>query len=262
MKKITSRFLTVSAILAISAMAPNAIWHAANTNRVPASLEEDRLEELALKIDNKIAAVPVVEVTCSNESQEVSLEEQIKKLVADKETILKELAELKKAKKAEEKDEKVELPKKEEVKVVAKTQSEDVLGFMSQITSLMISQQQQQTLILTQMFSMMQNQQPKQASNWYSPLSDYMSPYAFNASSFHYPEHKSIYSLSGMDNSIGLKANYDRAPSSLQEIFPDFKRGYFESEGSFTPKAQIAMPHNGYDFRNNTEPLEMRKIQF
>lgn len=288
MKKQTAMFLSFTALLTISAFAPHVFWQADKTNRFPASLEEDRLEELAQKkevpklselkaVEIKSQEVKLVEVdaqvSCLKEAQPKELEAEVKKLMEDKEAILKELAELKKAKNTEEKKEDI---KEDDKKKIVKTDyNQDILGIMSQLTSLMVSQQQQQMSMMTQMFSMFQMQQPKQTSSWNSPMSDYMSPYAFNASNFEFPRHQSIYSLSGLGNNIGLgysgggmsemygEALSARTPAQFDNQ-PMFDRSHIESE-SFQPRVltpKDMVPHNGYDFRPGTDALNMKRVQF
>ncbi|MBC7712428.1 MAG: hypothetical protein H7177_03765 [Rhizobacter sp.] len=241
--------------------------------------ERNKTEEVPLKKleEVKIASLEVkkvdvdAQVSCLKEKQPADLEAQIKKLMEDKEAVVKELAELKKSKKDEPKDEVVKEKKEKKASIADNT--EDVLGIMSQLTSLMISQQQQQMLMMTQMFSMFQMQQPKQQSqqyNAFSPLSEYMSPYAFNASSFEFPKNESPYSLSGFNSRIGLNSDYgrsfssfERAPASQQyESGIMFERGAFDETGSFQPQALQPRPHNGFDFRQNTSAMDMQRVEF
>ncbi len=228
----------------------------------PAPLKD--LEHKSVAIESREVKLVEVEaqVSCLKEKQPKELEAEVKKLMEDKEKIMKELEELKASKKPDDKKE----------KKVAKTDyNEDILGIMSQLTSLMISQQQQSMMMMTNMFSMFQAQQPKQQS-WYSPMSDYMSPYAFNASQFEFPNHKSIYSLEGMGQDVGLKYgyqskpfydyDYSRMPAQQSDFGPMFERSQFDLTGSFQPQKLEARPHNGFDFRPGVDSMSMDRISF
>lgn len=261
MKKQTAMFLSFSALLTIGAMSPQVLWHAdKNSHRSPASVEQ--------KAPEKIASVEA-EVSCLKDKQPKELEAEVKKLMEDKEKIMKELEELKASKeKSEEK-----LEDKKEKKVAKVDYNEDILGIMSQLTSMMISQQQQSQMMMTQMFSMFQAQQPKQQS-YYSPMSDYTSPYAFSVSQFEYSNqnHKSIYSLEGMGHNIGLgyptnshggfPAYFNRTPAGQSDFGPMFERSQFDATGSFQPQTLEARPHNGFDFRAGVEAMSMERISF
>ncbi|MBC7427977.1 MAG: hypothetical protein H7336_05150 [Bacteriovorax sp.] len=191
-------------------------------------------------------------------------------MMEDKEAVIKELAELKKSKKEKDED---KLEAKKEKKIAKTDNTEDVLGIMSQLTSLMISQQQQQMLMMTQMFSMFQAQQPKQQSYYsgFSPMSDYISPYAFNASSFEFPRNESPYSLSGFNSRVGLNSDYgrsylsyDRAPASQRDYGTMFDRSYLDNseESAFQPQILQPRSHNGFNFSSGTNAMDMQKVQF
>jgi hypothetical protein len=306
MKKQTTMVLSLSALLAIGTIAPHVIWQAnTDSKRAPASVEQKDLfsnptnklliEKITKKNEAKVDEAPLkkievakdhslevkkadidAQVTCLKEKQPADLEAQIKKLVEDKEAVVKELAELKKSKKSDDlfEDKKIEV--KQEKKIVKSDNTEDVLGIMSQLTSLMVSQQQQQMMMMTQMFSMFQNQQPKQQSqyNAFSPLSEYMSPYAFNANSFAMPsyDHSFNDSLYGMENQVGFNANYervhsnfDRAPAQFdhqayQSMLPNMSA--FGNDGSIQPQNQTPRPHNGFNFQQGTNAIDMQRVEF
>ena len=251
-----------------------------------APLKELEHKEAAIE-SREVKLVKVeAQVSCLKEQQPKDLEADIKKLMEDKEKIMKELEELKAATKVAKKEDKPEEKKdekKEEIKddkkdkKLAKTDyNEDIVGIMSQLSSLMISQQQQSMAMMTQMFSMFQAQQPKQQSSWYSPMSDYMSPYAFNASQYNFPNNKSIYSLDyGIGHKVGLGYNYGyhsspysysdysdtRVPAQEANYGSMFEVSYISSEDSFQPQTLVARPHNGFDFRQGTDAMSMQRIQ-
>ena len=259
MKKPTALVLSFSALLTISAFAPHVFWQAdKQTKRSPASADENKEATKEVKEEIKKEVVEA-QITCAKEKQPKDLEAEVKKLMEDKEQIMKELEELKAA------------GKKEEIKKVSKFENQDdILGIMSQLSSLMVSQQQQQMMMMNQMFSLFQTQQPKQQS-WYSPLSDYMSPYAFNASQFQFPSSKSLYSLDGIGHGIGLgypstysygghSDYFNRTPAQQADFGPMFERSQFNEADSFQP--QVAKPHNGFNFFQYPDAMSMERVQF
>ncbi len=270
MKKQTALFLSFSALLAIGALAPKIQWNAGLANRFPASVEDVKGEIQA----QSVAAVVInEEIACLKDKQPKELEAEVKKLMDDKEAILNELAELKKSKKDETK-----IENKDDKKVLAKNENESILDIMSQLTALMMSQQQQQTIMMNQMFSMFQVQQPKEQS-WYSPLSEYMSPYAFNAGQFRFPEFERTDSLLGMGHNIGLgydmhsmhrgNTAYDlqRAPAEqFQAPVTNFDFGMTRSpleSNSFQPGLQLQQrPHQGFDFNKLNDGSDLERQNF
>lgn len=273
-------FLSFSALLTVNAFAPQMFWdHNKIQGRFPSSLEEDRLEQLELdkkeqekkeELKNNEASIQ-----CLKDDKSSKLDEEIKKLMADKEAILKELEELKKERKETKKEEKEALaPEKEEKKTkVAKADNkEDVLSIMSQLTSLMISQQQQQMMMMQQMFSMMAVKQPSYQSPYdmYSG-NEYISPYAYIHDSFSTARfHRPSFLGSGRDFSeigIGYSSPYmgqdlasrhvemGRAPSNQME------RYYFQPQ--FQQQQQQQIPHNGFDFGASTSSMDnFQRLRF
>lgn len=316
MKKQSAMFWSFSALLAIGAMSPHVLWHADKISaRSPSSVHQvDRFNENIINslfekkeepksemdklLDNiaedtkekelkakEAELTPLKELVpmsvgsesrevksvvvgeCSKETQPKELEAEIKQLMEDKAKVINEIEELKES-------------KKEKKKTAKADYNEDIIGIMSQLSSLMISQQQQSMVMMNQMFSMFQSQQPKQQP-WYSPMSDYMSPYAFNASNFMFP--KPSYDLMypmNMGSGIGLTYDhelaysvYNRQPAHAQtqnsalglktsyDFGPMFETGYIDNTDSFQPQILQARPHNGYDFRNGMDAMNMQKIQ-
>ncbi|AUN97150.1 hypothetical protein C0V70_03305 [Bacteriovorax stolpii] len=279
MKKQSMMFFTFSALLTVSAFAPKIFWdQQKTTGRAPSSLEEDRLEKLELekKEATKKEELKKNEITvqCLKDDKSSKLDEEIKKLMADKQAIIKELEELKKAKKE---DTKEDAPKKDEAKkeVVKTDSNQDVLMIMSQLTSLMISQQQQQQMMMQQMFSMMAQQKPQYQSPYdsFSPVSEYVSPYAYMYDSFNNFGYMPYAPFSEMGGYPGIGIGYqpsrsftpyqqiggmDRAPSQEK-----MERYYFQPQ--FQEQAQEQqqqpMPHDGFNFSVNSSN-DFNRVRF
>lgn len=176
MKKQTAVVVSFSALLTLSAFAPKILWQEDhNVNRFPASKEDSKPEgkkleeirELTQEIEIKKEEV---QVSCLKDKQPSALEDEIKKLMADKEAIVKEIADLKKSK-VEPVDDKAEVPRF--------TDKQDFVSLVSQMTSLMITQQQQQTMLMQQMFTMMNQMQMPQMQ-----YQQQFNPYSFGIQQF------------------------------------------------------------------------------
>jgi hypothetical protein len=258
MKKNTSMFLTFTALMAINAFAPHYFWNQTlSSSRAPSSLEEDRLEELAIK--EKQLAEAEVEAkkkadqeakskdtvrSCTANVEKVSLDQELKKLIADKEAILKEIADLKdekkKASEVAKNDKEKELPKKSKDKEIKEPRiasiennSQDLIAVMSSLTSLMVSQQQQQMLMMTQMYSMMAQPRMQREQSPYEIIQQYVSPYAFSHSSL--PYERPDYSLANHARNIGLRFGYQNVqqqPEQAQISGPGLKMPSQEQMGS------------------------------
>lgn len=269
MKKQSMMFLTFSALLTVNAFAPQMFWDQnKTTGRFPSSLEEDRLEKLEIEKKEQAKKEELkkneITVQCLKDDKSSKLDEEIKKLMADKQAILKELDELKKAKKE---DKKEDAPKKDEAKKeIVKTDNQEILSIMSQLTSLMVSQQQQQAMMMQQMFSMMAQQKP-QYSNPYDSFSmnEFMSPYAYihndfqdNSQDFFPGYYSSRVGIGYPGIGIGGYTPYkqqqqpmmdmNRAPSNQQD---QMERYYFQPQFQQQQSSQ-PMPHNGFDFSATT----------
>ncbi len=256
MKKHSMMFLTFSALLTVNAFAPQMFWDAKHTGRFPASLEEDRLEALELlkkeeekKKEEKKEEDKKDEIQCLKDDKSSKLEEEIKKLMADKESILKEIADLKKKK---EEPAKKEEDKKEEVKkpVVKKEAQEDVLGIMSQLTSLMMSQQQQQMMMMQEMFSMFSmsnfsNMSQRQHSYRNPYLNDHMSPFAYQHDTYVQPQYRSPFSFDTMNYGVGLLWN-QQPQAQVQPAQPQAARmpsaQSLQAANPVQPQPQAEMP--------------------
>lgn len=274
-------FLTFSALLTVNAFAPQMFWdQQKTTGRAPSSLEEDRLEKL--EQEKKEAAKKEelkkneITVQCLKDDKSSKLDEEIKKLMADKQAIIKELEELKKAKKE---DTKEDAPKKDEPKkeVVKADTNQDVLMIMSQLTSLMISQQQQQQMMMQQMFSMMAQQKPQYQSPYdsFSPMSGYMSPYAYMHDSFNNFGYIPYAPFSEMGGYQGIGIGYptarspyqqqlggmDRAPSQEKMERYYFQPQFQEQSQAQPQQQQQSMPHDGFNFSVNSSN-DFNRVRF
>lgn len=264
-------FFTFTALLTLNAFAPQMFWDQSKTTRNPASLEEDRLEELAAKQaplkpleevkiteDRKVVTViaEVAQAQCQKDKSTV-LEDEIKKLVSDKESILKEIEELKKAKKED--------APKETAKADKKKEKVEVIDVMSQLTSLMISQQAQQQMMMEQMFSMMampQMRQQRQFSlNDYMPFASHYEDYSLYSATPRYPKSQSTIGISYPNYNAHDYSN----PYSLYDMnnrFPSSDEGMGLQPRYNNPSAYVApvqQPHSGFNFSNGND---MQRIQF
>lgn len=271
MKKHSAIFFTFTALLTLNAFAPQMFWDQSKTTRNPASLEEDRLEELALKEtplkklekikiseDRKVTSVVVdAQVQCQKDKSS-ALEDEIKKLVSDKESILKEIEELKKSKKED--------APKETAKADKKKEKVEVIDIMSQLTGLMVSQQAQQQMMMEQMFSMMAMPQTRQplrqfSLNDYMPFASHYEDYSIYSATPRYPKSQSTIGISYPNYSSHDYSN----PYSLYDMnnrFPSSDEGMGIQPRYNNPSAYVApsqVPHNGFNFSNGND---MQRIQF
>lgn len=185
MKKSTMAFLSFSALLSVNAFAPQKIWEAKNIiGRAPAA--DENADKKETKKDEAIQ--------CKEKSR-ADLESELKKLVEDKEAILKELKELK-DKKAQSKE-----------IVNSSENTANVLQIMSQLSSLMISQQQQQQVLMAQMFPLMMQMNSSSSYMGNRSLAPYMSPYGFNSQNL--PVYQSNDTLSALGNHWGIGMSYN-----------------------------------------------------
>lgn len=283
MKKQVAVAVSFSALLTLSAFAPKVFWQENNNNigRFPASKDDskpegkklEKMKEEAAKIKEEIKEKTQAAVQCVKDDQPTALEAEIKKLMADKEAIMKEIEDLK-AKKEEPSD-----SKKEVVKVEKK---EDFSAMLSQVTSLMISQQEQQQKLIDQMFSMMnmmqmQMQMPQQPLHQY-PQQNFMSPLTFQASqmdmsAFHqqssifgnlgqavgisYPTQSLAVAYNNPYETLSVQAQ-TRAPSAQHDA------AFIQREMSIQPQFQTQFPvgNPGFDFLSSSALSEMQRMQF
>ena len=270
MKKQVAVAVSFSALLTLSAFAPKIFWqeNKSNIGRFPASKEDSAVQE-EIKEEKAQAAA----IQCMKDDQPKELEAEIKKLVADKEAIIKEIEDLKTKKEEPSHDKK----EKEVVKIEKK---EDFTIMLSQMTSLMISQQEQQQKLMDQMFSMMnmmQMQMSQQPLHQY-PQQNFMSPLTFEASqmdmsAFHqqsslfgnlgqnvgisYPTQSPAVAYNNPYETLSVQAQ-TRAPSAQHDP------AFIQREMSIQPQFQTQFPQGnpGFDFLSSSGPSEMQRMQF
>lgn len=280
MKKQTAVVVSFSALLTLSAFAPKVLWQEKhNVNRFPASEEAItppkkslyEMREIDQKLKEKIEVKKEeAQVSCLKDKQPSALEDEIKKLMADKEAIIKEIDDLKKSKEPADHD------KKEKKEVARFTDKEDFVSVVSQMTSLMISQQQQQQMIMEQMFTMM-NQMQQMQSLQQNQQQNFMSPFSFDSS---YP-HQAMSELGGYPGlgefgpSIGLQygaqAQTYQNPYAMTADQSQMRAPSAQNEPSFLPRGMSLQPQLqsqypvgsiGYDFSSAPSVFDMERVQF
>lgn len=262
MKKHTALFLSFSALLTLNAYAPQILWSSNDGHimRLPANVtvESNKMEEQK-NFDQEVQEATVIE--CNNQKKTADLEAEVAKLLADKEKAVKELEDLKKekneiAKKEEPKKDKDKKEDKDDVpRFVTSNNNIDVLTIISQLTSVMLSQQQQQQEIMNQMFSMMS--QSMRYSGQDQVLSEYINPYFFQSSKFdmsRFP--RSSFNHLGSD--VGIQAHrlyyqypetqFSREPSAQQVEKPTLQHYERATREEARPQFQGIVPHDGFNF--------------
>lgn len=246
MKKPIALAVSFGALLTLSIFAPKIFWQDSyNVSRFPASEEAI----MPLEKENKEEEKSTTEVSCLKETQPIALEEEIKKLMADKETILKEIEDLK-------------TNKKESQKVASVSNDKDIVALISQMTSIMISQQEQQQTLMLQMFTMMnQMQMPMQSYPQQESWSqDFMYPMSFESSTFG----NSIpgisiglpyQSLTSYQNPYELQK---RSPSGLTD--PSFSSRSFNIQPQF--QSEYPNGNMGFNFLSSDASSEMQRMTF
>jgi hypothetical protein len=276
MKKQVAVIVSFSALLTLSAFAPKVLWQEKHyANRFPASEEAVNPSEKPLdkNLQEKIEIKKEeFQISCLKDKQPSALEDEIKKLMVDKEAIIKEIADLKK-----EKEEPVS-EKKEKIEVSRFTDKEDFVTLVSQMTSLMITQQQQQQMLMEQMFTMMSQMQQMQMPQHQQVNSLY--PYSLEGG---YPQAQSgIGHPSMFQNSynIGLQHGAQVSPEAqayqnpyvMQMDHSQLRAPSAQYETSFLPRAMNMQPqlqshftsgaNYGFDFSISALPQDMERVQF
>lgn len=258
MKKQVAIVVSFSALLTLSAFAPKELWQK-NTiaNRFPASIEDSKEDS---KVESKDESK---NAQCLKDQQPTALEDEIKKLMADKESILKEIEDLK-AKKEESPSH-----NKQDKKIAQTSETEDAISIMSQLTSMMISQQEQQMIVMQQMFSMMNQMQMMQIQSYpqqYNQSQNFMS--AFQAPQAYYQQ-PSIFGVLGQE--IGISYSDQSAPSyqnpyEIQTRTPSAQmdQHFPHSEINVQPQLQSEYPvgNMGYNFFSSDASSEMQRMLF
>lgn len=277
MKKQVAVVVSFSALLTLSAFAPKVLWQEhKNVNRFPASKEDPKIEEKKQDADKIKEEIKIkseeATVQCLKDKQPTALELEIKKLMADKEAIMKEIADLKKEVPTADKKDKKEAPRF--------TEKEDFVSLVSQMTSMMITQQQQQQMLMEQMFSMMSQMQSQMPQN---QQQNFMSPYSFNGSYPQamqgYPQAYPAFENYGVGIGIGFKTDHGypqaQAYQNPYAIQPDqsqmrapsaqYEPAFLPRQMSVQPQLQSQFAHEGnygFDFSKAANPQDMERVMF
>lgn len=206
-----------------------------NLQRGPAS--EEKIEPV------KDEKSEIANLLCLAKNEAAKLSEEVKKLLKDKEEVVAEVNKLKK----ENEDMK---NKSSEDKIKKPASSEDFISMMSQMTNLMLSQQQLQMQMQNQMFSMMNSMNNNSSMNMFNQYNPFNLDfnYGFNTGIYSspYPKMNSMDSLMGYyGNSIGLGSsfsgigNYYGYPNST--AIGQVAQVYQVPEQNRAPAAQYSM---------------------
>lgn len=218
----------------------------------------------------KLESLNDLEVTqCAKEEKSENLEEKIKKLVADKEAIMKEIEELKKSRSASsETDEQKEFKefkaakkaREAKAEVVPKHQySSDYMSLLSEMTSFMMSQQQQQAMMMQQMFSMFAPAQKNQGIEaFYSPYS--FTPSRLEMSYEQYPLGYSRHQI-GIDYIPHYNEQTERQPSAYSEQ-ASLQQQHMQSQLQQQMQVPSLTPinHDGFNFGQSM--TNFNRVQF
>ena len=273
MKKQTAAVVSFSALLTLSAFAPSFLLQEKhNVNRFPASEEAItppkkslyEMREMDKHLQDKIEVKKEeAQVSCLKDKQPSALEDEIKKLMADKEAIVKEIDELKKSKKEE--------PKENDKKEVAKAdKKDDYVSLISQMTSLMITQQEQQMMLMQQMFSMMnQMQTPQMKYQQYNPYSFGVDQFDAFSFSNYYPQAQPSSEFGPRFAQLGQ--NLSQAQPAMNPYLQQRAPAQYEAPYSFNlggmmniqPAVQMENPVNpSSDFVVNNNVMDMQRVMF
>lgn len=268
MKKQVAVVVSFSALLTLSVFAPKFFWQDNHdAGRFPASEESiaaSEVKDINKKIEEKKEEA---QVSCLKDKQPTALEEEIKKLMADKEAILKEIEDLKNT-------------SKKEKKVAQASDKEDVVALMSQMTSMMISQQEQQQMLMQQMFTMMNQIQmqmqmqsyPQQQHQQFNQPHNFMEPMNFQASQMDmsaYGQQSSIFGNLGQGIGISYPtqsmASYQnpyeiQARSPSAQIDPAFNQRDMNVQPQF--QSEYPVGNMGFNFLSSDASSEMQRMQF
>ena len=217
----------------------------------------------------------VAQVTCLQDKQPTALEEEIKKLMADKESILKEIEDLKASKVASQKVDKIEKVEKTE-KIKKSSDKESDINLISRMTSMMISQQEQQQMLTQQMFTMMNQMMQMQMNSSRQSSQNFTGPMNFEAPQIgmtnFYP-HSSNFENYGQGVGIGYPSQTmfsyknpysinSRAPSAQNEL------GYSQRAVNVQPQfqsqfqSQYPIENANFSFTSSDYSSEMQRMQF
>lgn len=203
---------------------------------------------------------------CQAQLHSSKLEEEMKKLLKDKEDILKEIKSLK-----DKKDESAQVASEEKIttRFIKKDEVNDTtINLLTQLTNLLISQQQSQNQMQLQMYSLLQNQSAYNFNdyaslnynpNLFSGVQAIENSYAPNSNYNGYPGLNRSFGLYGNNYGIGLSAGNNlynspgvysdsisaRTPSSIfptNDLIPSSRGFNFNLPQNFSPIMQPSFP--------------------
>lgn len=243
--------------LVITASNHGSINQVVDLHRGPAS--EEKAEPVKKDEKSEIA-----NLLCLAKNEAAKLSEEVKKLLKDKEEVVAEVNKLKK----ENEDIK---NKTSEEKLKKPVSNEDVLAMLSQMTNLMLSQQQLQMQMQNQMFSMMNPMSNISSMNMFNQFNPYAyNPYNLN---FNYGFNSGIYSspypsMNSMDgmmgfygNSIGLGSTFNSGshygyPSTSQVFQPVEQNRAPAAQYSMLPEQNLQPQIRGFDLSNGSTTMQ------
>ena len=251
--------ITLFALSALVITASNhwSINQVVDLHRGPAS--EEKAEPAKKDEKSEIA-----NLLCLAKNEAAKLSEEVKKLLKDKEEVVAEVNKLKKE------NEEIKNKTSEE-KVKKPVSNEDVLAMLSQMTNLMLSQQQLQMQMQNQMFSMMNPMSNISSMNMFNQFNPYAyNPYNLN---FNYGFNSGIYSspypsMNSMDgimgfygNSIGLGSTFNNGshygyPSTSQVFQPVEQNRAPAAQYSMLPEQNLQPQIRGFDLSNGSTTMQ------
>lgn len=257
MKKPFSTSSAFAFLFVMAAVTPQSVW-ASNIcefkGRSPASDEQ---------------------INCLKEEKD-RLEKDMKKLVEDKEKIVKQLDELKSSNKENSEDKSEDKAEKKGKKVVAENRDQDMAEMMSYISYIMVSQQEQQMAVLNQMYSFMT--QSMQSFVYSQPQYDFgygnqqarWNPYTLEGvgeMGYHHARHNQYSFDFGNGAGIGIGMNgqsFYQNPYSQREQ-QDFVKTPYRYPAQIPNQLERSQliappPMSGYDF-NPAAPMQSQQPQ-
>lgn len=213
--------LAVTLISAYTMSPSDLLKHKSVHGRLPASVEDAKPEA---KKDN---------VQCKSESKGETLEKDLKSLIEDKETLLKEIAGLKEKLS-------VKKPKTKE------DNDSDTIALMSQMTSMLTKQMESQMQMQMQMMSFFAQVQFNQAPQYTMDLSQSYRPYGIHEN----------FNMFDMYSGVGIPAVGVNSYSSPYSQHPQMSRQPAQQTDFGFSFGQIPQANNmrGFDF--NLSPRE------
>lgn len=192
------------------------------------------------------------QIFCQAKSQQKKLEEEMEKLLKDKEAVVKQIATLKEEKEEIKKKVKPESAKKEvREEDELNVDNKQMIALMSAMTNMFLSQQQAQSQMQNQMFTMQMPQM--QYPNMNFGYGQYMAnnPYMVYGNSFYNP----------MGYQYSYNSNFNQFPTMQNDIFSNSGVGIGVNmqQNSFPLQQMERQPSsivNQYQFGNNEQALQ------